>query len=80
MPRGDKPHRHFAVEQLAADMSSCVIAGLRLWVTKRRNHRRAQIEVRNQLCARAFPDLHCITNVIGMPVRKQNKIGMVKRG
>ena len=65
---------------MAADMSRCLVAGLRLWVTERRNHRCAQIEVRNKVRARALPDLHCIADVIGMPVRKQNKIDTIKRG
>jgi hypothetical protein len=82
MPRWDEYHCHFAIEQreFAAEMPSCLIPSLRLWVTERRNHRRAQIEVRNQLRARAFPDLDCIADVIGVPVCKQNQIDMIEGG
>ena len=61
-------------------MSSRVVAGLRFWVTEHRNHRRIKIEVRNQLCVRALPNLDCVTHVIGMPMRKQNKVDTVERG
>ena len=82
MPRRDESHRYCAIEQrkFAAEVSRCLVAGLRFRVTEHRNHRRVEIEVRNQCCARALPDLDCITDMIGMPVRKQNKIDVVERG
>src|SRR4029077_20407353 len=44
------------------------------------HHRVRQIEGCHQLCPRLFPDVDCITDVIGMTVRNQDEIDMLERG
>src|SRR4029077_13929635 len=44
------------------------------------HHRVRQIEGCHQLCPRLFPDVHRITDVIGMTVRNQDEIDMLERG
>src|SRR3954462_10399149 len=43
------------------------------------HYRVGQIEGCYQFCARVFPDLDCVTNMIGMTMRNQDEIDMLKR-
>src|SRR5262245_34966737 len=65
--------------QFAAKMTDCVYLRLFRRIAEMFYHRVGQIESCHQFCARLFPDVHGIADVIGMTMRNQDEIDMLER-
>ena len=80
--RANERDFYFAIQQrqFAAKMTNRVHLRLLRRITEMFHHRVGQIECCYQFCARLFPDVHRITDVIGMTVRNQDEIDMLERG
>src|SRR5438094_2681353 len=61
-------------------MTNCVHLGLLRRITEMFHQCVGQIECRYQFCPRVFPDVHCITDMIGMTMRNQDEIYISERG
>ena len=82
MMRANEGDFYFAIQQrqFAAKMTNRVHLRLLLRITEMFHHRVGQIECCYQFCPCLFPDVHRITDVIGMTMRNQDEIDMLERG